>query len=180
MQTLSANPTESDVVVAPVFTWTVFRLSNELRRDVIVRAINEHFHLLQTADVIWNLSAAYFRAFSDGDIEAILNAARAHGVKRRDARTVFVCSDPAVLDVISAYMSAAKQADMTVDYAVVATQEEAERWLTCNREHRCGEGSHEPGSPKCPRGSCRALRLFQSYRRFKGNVSTAPCGVVRG
>lgn len=173
MQTLSANPTDHQVEVAPVLSWTIFRLSNELRRETIVQAINEHFHHLQTADVIWDLSAAYVGAFNDSDIEAILNAALAHGVKRRDARTVFVCSNPAVFDAVSAYISAAKKAEMTVDYAVVATQEQAERWMTCNRNHRCGEGSHEPGSAACPRGTCRALRLFQSYKRFKGRVPAA-------
>ena len=131
MQTLSLNSTYPEVEVAPVLTWTVFRLSNELSREVIVQAINEHFHHLQTADVIWDLSAVTLVAFNDGDIEAVLNAAQAHGVKRRDARTVFVCSNPAVFDAVSAYIRAAKKAEMTVDYAVVATQEEAERWLTC-------------------------------------------------
>jgi len=174
MQTLSLNSTYPEVEVAPVLTWTVFRLSNELSREVIVQAINEHFHHLQTADVIWDLSAVTLVAFNDGDIEAVLNAAQAHGVKRRDARTVFLCSDPAVFEAVSAYIKAAKNAEMTVDYAVVATQEEAERWLTCNRTHRCGEGSHEPGSAACPRGTCRTLRLFQSYRKFKGRVSAAP------
>jgi len=174
MQTLSLNSTYPEVEVAPVLTWTVFRLSNELSREVIVQAINEHFHHLQTADVIWDLSAVTLVAFNDGDIEAVLNAAQAHGVKRRDARTVFVCSNPAVFDAVSAYIRAAKKAEMTVDYAVVATQEEAERWLTCNRKHRCGEGLHEPGSAACTRGTCRTLRLFQSYRKFKGRVSAAP------
>jgi len=174
MQTLLANPTDTKVEVAPVLSWTVFRLSNELSRETFVQAINEHFHHLETADVIWNLSAAYIGAFNDDDIEAILNTARAHGVKRRDARTVFVCSNQAVFDAVSAFISAAKKADMTVDYAAVATQEQAERWLTCNRQHRCGEASHEPGSATCPRGVCRTLRLFQSYKRFKSRVAAAP------
>jgi hypothetical protein len=174
MQTLLLNSTDPKVEVAPVLTWTVFRLSNELRREPIIQAINEHFHHLQTADVIWDLSAASLAAFSDDDIEAILNAAQAHGVKRWDARTVFVCSNPTVFEAVSAYIRAAKKAEMTVDYAVVGTQEEAERWLTCNRKHRCGEGSHEPGLAACPRGTCRTLRLFQSYRKFKGRVSAAP------
>jgi len=174
MQTLLLNSTYPTVEVAPVLTWTVFRLSNELRREVIIQAINEHFHHLQTADVIWDLSAVTLVAFNDDDIEAVLNAAQAQGIKRRDARTVFVCSNPAVFDAVGAYIRAAKKAEMTVDYAVVATQEEAERWLTCNRKHRCGEGSHEPGFAACPRGTCRTLRLFQSYRKFKGRVSAAP------
>jgi hypothetical protein len=167
MQTLPPNSAHTKVEVVPVLTWTVFRLSNELRRETIVQAINEHFHHLQTADVIWNLSAAYIERFNDGDIEAILNAAQAQGVKRRDARTVFVCSNPAVFDAVGTFIRMAKKTEMTVDYAVAATQEQAERWVTCNRQHRCGDDLHEPGSADCPRGACRALRLFQSYKRFK-------------
>lgn len=166
MQFPAVTPTLKNIEVTRGRAWTVFTVKGEICRAEIIEAIDLYFPKLPCGDVIWDFSTASVGLLNSADFEAIAERARAHGAKRNDGRTVFVSANPGVFAAIGQYIGVAALKEVGVDYAAFLTLEEGERWLICNRTHKCGSGSHVAGDPMCRRGACRSLRLFQAHRRF--------------
>ena len=148
------------------FAWTTFLVRGETCRQDITGAIQTFFSKLVFTDVIWDLSEANISSMSRADFEAIARAAKAYEGIRGHAKTVFVASNTETFALVCMYTGLAAMAELDVDYSAFTALEHAERWLICNRTHRCTSPGTGAKLHSCGEKACREVRLFQAARKI--------------
>ncbi|MFT3867662.1 MAG: hypothetical protein QM715_04090 [Nibricoccus sp.] len=148
------------------YGWTTFHVRGETCREDIASAIHAFFPKLVFPDVIWDLSEASIASMSRTDFEEIASAAKTYEELRGHAKTVFVASTPETFALVCMYTGLAAMTELDVDYSAFTALEHAERWLVCNRAHRCASPGAGADLHHCGEKACREVRLFQAARKI--------------